>query len=202
MPRNSFGPEISFEYSVSSCPRCHRDNRVRDRVAFLGHPTPARPANDAPRLRLKSSINATPSARSVEANIYRTETIFSQRKFGSRAHRHATAADHRIRREPLARGRPAEEGSPVALIPGRDLPLVGVEVGGNRLGREERAGAAGSALPLGSSTPRGSRNRPPGRGEVEECVLSELEQAAMELRTATSVGLPRNRVHHLMEDRP
>ena len=42
------------------------------------------PANDAPRLRLKSSINATPSARSVEANIYRTETIFSQRKFGSK----------------------------------------------------------------------------------------------------------------------
>jgi hypothetical protein len=24
-----------FEHGVSSCPRCHRDNRVRDRVAFL-----------------------------------------------------------------------------------------------------------------------------------------------------------------------
>jgi len=33
---------------------------------------------------LKSSINAMLSARSVEANIYRTETIFSQRKFGSK----------------------------------------------------------------------------------------------------------------------
>jgi hypothetical protein len=32
-----------FQHSVSSRPRCHRDNRVRDRVAFLVHPTPARP---------------------------------------------------------------------------------------------------------------------------------------------------------------
>jgi hypothetical protein len=40
--------------------------------------------SDAPRLRLKSSINAMLSARSVEANIYRTETIFSQRKFASK----------------------------------------------------------------------------------------------------------------------
>ena len=64
------------------------------------------PASDAPRLRLKSSINATPSARSVEAYIYRTETIFSQRKFGSRAHRQA--AGHRARREPLTRCSPTE----------------------------------------------------------------------------------------------
>jgi hypothetical protein len=78
-----------FEHGGSSCPRCHRDNRVR-----------------WPRLRLKSSINATPSARSVEANIYRTETIFSQRKFGSRAHRQA--AGHRARREPLTRCSPTE----------------------------------------------------------------------------------------------
>ena len=36
---------------------------------------------DAQRLRLTSLINAMPAARSVEGNIYRTETIFSRRKF-------------------------------------------------------------------------------------------------------------------------
>ena len=37
------------------------------------------PGNYAPRSRLKPSINAMPSATSAEPNIYRTETIFSQR---------------------------------------------------------------------------------------------------------------------------
>ena len=36
-----------------------------------------------PEIALEVSINATPSARSVEANIYRAETIFSQRKFAA-----------------------------------------------------------------------------------------------------------------------
>ena len=36
-----------------------------------------------PRLRLKSSIDDMPAASSVEANIYRTETIFSRRKFAA-----------------------------------------------------------------------------------------------------------------------
>jgi len=39
---------LRFEHSVCSRPRCRRYNRVRDHMAFLVHPTPAR-ACAAPR---------------------------------------------------------------------------------------------------------------------------------------------------------
>jgi hypothetical protein len=45
-----------FEHSVSSCPRCHRDNRVRDRVAFMVDPTPARPRTTRRRRALKALV--------------------------------------------------------------------------------------------------------------------------------------------------
>jgi hypothetical protein len=52
----------------------------RDRGRASGTCAAGAPVSDAPRLSLKSSINAMLSATSAETDVYRTETIFSERK--------------------------------------------------------------------------------------------------------------------------
>jgi hypothetical protein len=56
----------------------------------------------APRLRLTSSINAMPAARSVEANIYRIEMIFSQSKFAAKKAQCAASVSTGNGRKPMS----------------------------------------------------------------------------------------------------
>jgi len=95
----------------------------------------------APRLRLKSSIGATPSARSLEANICSTETIFSQRWFAGSKSSGCCELFHRERRKAAAlSNRNTRNRAPVGCLsaPGERFTIksaAAVSAGARHAGR-------------------------------------------------------------------